>query len=78
MAFSESLKRRARERAGNRCECTRKNCGHGGRCNKRLRIGYWNAHHRVAVKSGGGDMLNNCEVLCLQCHKNTRTYGRNT
>ena len=41
------------ERAGNRCECTRKTCGHDGRCNKRLRTGYWNAHHRVAIKSGG-------------------------
>ena len=77
MGFSASVKQRARELAGGRCECERKSCGHPGRCNKILRRPYWNAHHRRAVKSGGGDTLSNCEALCLQCHKNTRTYGQN-
>ena len=77
MAFPEWVRQRARERAGGQCECKRKICGHSGRCPKRLRAPYWNAHHRVAVKSGGPDTLSNCEALCRTCHKNTRTYGQN-
>ena len=37
--------------------------------------GAWEAHHRVAVKSGGSDAPSNGEALCLDCHKKTRTYG---
>lgn len=38
--------------------------------------GAWEAHHKVAVASGGQDVLSNCKVLCLDCHKKTYTYGR--
>ena len=84
MAFSASVIRAAWERAGGRCECERKRCGHDGRCNKYLAwydrgndyaYGGWEAHHRVAVASGGSDTLSNCEILCIKCHKNTGTYG---
>ena len=85
MAFSPDTVLAAWQRSGGRCECGRSTCGHGYRCNKRLDwyargndnspFG-WEAHHKVAVASGGSDALSNCEILCIPCHKNTRTYGR--
>ena len=83
MAFSQSVIKQAWDRAGGKCECRRKTCGHGARCNKQLvwenhsegERGAWEAHHVTAVASGGSDTLSNCEILCLDCHKNTRSYG---
>lgn len=81
MAFSDETKDQAYKRSGGRCECTRQHTGmsaphHGGRCTKTFaRHGDWQAHHKVAVASGGSDALSNCEVLCTQCHQLTRTYG---
>ena len=34
MSFSKEVKMQAFERAGGRCECTRKECGHGDRCQR--------------------------------------------
>lgn len=84
MPFSEEVKRKAWERAGGRCECKRVSCGHPYRCNKQLiytnhnegERGAWEAHHIVAEINGGSNTLSNCEVLCLDCHKNTKSYGR--
>lgn len=85
MAFSETIVLKAWERAGGKCECRRRTCGHAGRCNKQLvwenrgeegQRGAWEAHHATAVASGGADILSNCEILCLECHKNTGSYGR--
>lgn len=84
MAFPESIVKKAWERAGGKCECRRKICGHPRRCNKQLvwdnrkegQRGAWEAHHITAVASGGDDTLSNCEILCLECHKNTGSYGR--
>ena len=86
MAFSDSVIAAAWQRAGGMCECGRNSCGHGPwRCNKTLNwnargndyaAGGWEAHHKTAVASGGTDTLSNCEILCIACHKNTRTYGR--
>ena len=50
------------------------------RCGKQLLLegewGAWEAHPRVAVKSGGSDAPSNGEALCLDRHKKTRTdYG---
>ncbi len=83
MAFSKSVIDKAWERSGGHCECERKSCGHTGRCNKQLvyenrnegKRGAWEAHHKKAVKDGGEDTLSNCEILCLDCHKNTSSYG---
>ena len=44
MAFSDSVKNAAFRRAGGRCECRRRVCGHAGRCSKSLANG-WHAHH---------------------------------
>lgn len=86
MAFSSSVIEAAWQRSGGKCECSRSTCGHGyRRCNKALSryargddnaSGGWEAHHKVSVESGGSDNLSNCEILCISCHKNTRTYGR--
>ena len=73
MAFSENVKREAFIRAGGHCEC----------CNKELvwqnheegERGAWEAHHKISVAAGGQDTLSNCKILCLDCHKKTRTYG---
>ena len=85
MGFSKEVIQEAWDRAGGRCECRRTNCKHGGlRCNKELvwknrsegERGAWEAHHITAVASGGTDTVSNCEILCLDCHKKTRSYGR--
>jgi len=86
MAFSETVVKKAWERAGGKCECLRKTCGHlNGRCGKVLvcqnrgkdgERGAWEAHHKTAHAIGGADTLSNCEILCVDCHKNTRSYGR--
>lgn len=80
MAFSDDIVKKAWQRAGERCECKRVNCTHRGRCNKSLLWGSrgkeskygWEAHH---INSNGSDTLSNCEILCIDCHKNTRSYG---
>ncbi len=85
MAFPNSVVEQAWKRAGGKCECRRKICGHGTRCNKQLVWenrggegvrGAWEAHHVTAVSSGGSDTLSNCEILCQDCHKNTESFGR--
>lgn len=81
MAFPLSVVQQAWQRAGGKCECKRTICGHTGRCNKQLvwenrgkegARGAWEAHH---ITAGGPDTLSNCEILCLDCHKKTQTYG---
>lgn len=75
MAFSQSVKDSAYQRAGGKCECTMSGCGHGTRCNKSLGSN-WHAHHKTAQASGGADTLSNCLAMCIPCHENTRTYGK--
>jgi 5-methylcytosine-specific restriction endonuclease McrA len=74
MAFSEATKTQAIKRAGYRCECKRGSHMHGrsGRCIKALTKGVAEFHHKLAVASGGGDGLSNCEVLCRPCHARVR------
>jgi 5-methylcytosine-specific restriction endonuclease McrA len=76
MAFSDEVANAAWRRAGGKCECTRLNCGHSGRCNAALTANNWHAHHRTAVVVGGADTLSNCEALCIPCHRKTASYGR--
>lgn len=74
MAFSEETRRKIFDNAGGKCE----------RCDKQLVFanhnegerGAWEAHHRTAVSKGGDDTASNGEALCLDCHKETRSYGR--
>ncbi len=80
MVFSEDVIKKAWERADSKCECKRDICGHSSRCNKILKWESsgaeseygWEAHH---INSNGPDTLDNCEILCQQCHKNTQSYG---
>lgn len=74
MAFSQDVKEQAYRRAGGKCECRRTVCGHSGRCNKSL-AGGWHAHHKLSQAAGGSDGLENCEALCIPCHKNTGSFG---
>ena len=78
MAFSEDTVKQAFARSGGRCECTRSSHpSHTGRCPETFTYGErgtkWEAHHRVAVSSGGDDSLANCEILCTKfCHPQVR------
>ena len=84
MAFSQSVIDQAWRRSSGKCECIRSQHYHSGRCNKPLNyanrgkdasVGGWEAHHKTSVASGGSDVLSNCEILCMDCHKKTQTYG---
>ena len=66
MAFSEEIKRQALARASNRCE----------KCGRAVTMSTSHAHHMTSVDSGGKDILSNCKILCIPCHKDTLTYGR--
>jgi len=81
MAFSEETINRAWKRADGKCECRRSSHNHSYvRCGKNLVFanhgregrGAWEAHH---INSSGGDGLTNCEILCWDCHQNTRSFG---
>ena len=77
MAFSETTKTTAYIRSGGRCECKRTSHPHHiKRCAKRLARKTAQFHHILSVAAGGSDGLANCQVLCLRCHKLTRSYGR--
>jgi hypothetical protein len=70
MAFSESVVGDAWKRSEGYCErCGERlvweNRGREGR-------GCWEAHHKSA---NGVDTLNNCEVVCFDCHKKTQSFG---
>ena len=70
MAFPQSVRVKAYRRAGGQCECTRPDCGHWGRCPAAL-VDDWHAHHRQPQAADGPDTLDNCEALCVPCHRNT-------
>lgn len=76
MAISQETRNTIYKRAGGQCECTMQ-CSHhaGKRCTHSLGTG-WEAHHKVAVSSGGSDAPSNLTAMCATCHKNTRTYGK--
>ena len=87
MAFTGEVIWNAFQRAGERCECTRSRCNHPGnphRCSRQFRYEDrarsdehgWQATHKQSISSGGSDGLENCEILCVPCHKNTLSYGR--
>jgi hypothetical protein len=76
MPFSDDVKDRAFVRSGGKCECTRTNHPHRGRCGARLTRATAEFHHITAQSVGGSDGLSNCEVLCHECHVGTASYGR--
>lgn len=75
MSTSDSLRAVLLVRSGGRCECTMLSCSHhraGSRCPRMLRAN-WQVHRRSA---GEEYSLGNTIVMCPDCHRNTRTYGR--
>lgn len=66
MAFSKETKQEALEKADYKCEC----------CGKKVTMETCEAHHEHSVRAGGGDELSNCKILCIDCHKKTRSYGK--
>jgi hypothetical protein len=78
MALKESVVDQAWARSGGRCECTDTSHGHSKQCGHELLrdrrcaepFYWWEAHKKVA---GGDDTLINCEILCQECSKQTRT-----
>ena len=74
MAFSAQVISTAWENAHGHCEKCGKQLSWGNR--GRDGRGSWEAHHKTAVSSGGSDVLSNCKILCFDCHKETRTFGR--
>lgn len=75
MPFPENILHEAFARAGGKCECTLQHEGqkaphHGGRCPRGFaRYGpYWEPHHVKAEDRGGPDTIDNCQVLCFECH----------
>ncbi len=83
--FSDEVVQVAYERSKDRCECDRADCdeGHSGRCKTTFKFsdrGHeeddWNAHHWRARKKGGTGSVENCEIVCVPCHKSTDSYGK--
>ena len=78
MAFSDSVKDQAFKRSGGQCECRRySHTNHSGRCTATITRHSAEYHHVTAVAAGGHDGLSNCEALCVTCHRQTDSYGRN-
>ncbi len=83
--FPEDVRKKAFARAGGRCECTAEHLSAGnpphrsGRCPRHFSYeqkageGKWEAHH---IKAGGSGTLENCKILCVECHKLTKSYGK--
>ena len=74
MAFSNETVVAAFRRANGKCETCGKTLCFENR-GKEGAWGAWEAHHITAVERGGSDGLSNCKILCLACHKKTKTYG---
>jgi 5-methylcytosine-specific restriction protein A len=77
MAFPDWVKDAAFRRSGGRCECRRSSHGHPfGRCSATITRYGAEFHHITSQAAGGPDTLENCEALCITCHRQTRSYGR--
>lgn len=84
-AFDDLTVKKAFKRSGGRCECTNTSCGHTGQCSARFAFddratsddeSGWQAHHIKAQADGGSDAGSNGRILCVPCHKNTESFGR--
>lgn len=73
MGFSKEVIDRAWKRADGKCERCGKDLSYSNHSEGEM--GAWEAHHIKAQNDGGDDRLSNCKILCLDCHKNTKSYG---
>lgn len=58
-SFSDKQQRQAYINQGKKC---------GGRCGRELPLAVLEGHHRVAFADGGETVLENCVMLCHDCH----------
>lgn len=80
MEFPLMVVEEAWERAGGRCECHHSAHGHHIPCGRPLKLESrdsdnrdgWVAH---AHDKDGTRTLDNCEILCYRCYKQTRIYS---
>ncbi|MDD3976402.1 MAG: HNH endonuclease signature motif containing protein [Candidatus ainarchaeum sp.] len=73
MSFDETTIKLAWDRADGKCEKCKKQLLWESR-GKESEYG-WEAHHIKAVSDGGSDKLENCKILCQECHKRTHSFG---
>lgn len=68
--FTRKTKQEALQRSGLRCEAagTRYGFEEGQRCNCSLSLGV-QYDHAVPDALGGGNSLENCLAICVQCHR---------
>lgn len=65
-----------RDNADNRCQCVLKGCPHPGapgRCMRLLNAAQGEIHRTDRSKP---HTPGNCILLCVECHRNTPTYGK--
>lgn len=82
MAFSQLVVNTAWKMSAGTCQCRKDLHEHAnGRCGKQLVFenrgregrGAWEAHHIITA---AGDILSNCDILCWECHRDTKSFGR--
>jgi len=74
--FTEDVVKSAFERCGGQCECELRGCGHVGECPQIFRYEDratsertgWQAHHKIPVSENGPATVENCQILCTDCH----------
>ena len=69
--FPDTIVDQAWNNAHSKCQRCKKPLNKGSR-GKESPMG-WEAHHK---NSNGPATASNCEILCQDCHKGTRNYGR--
>ena len=75
MPFSQNTLREAYYLAKGRCECQREGHGHAERCGEEIvwqrygliGVGGWQARPWTPLEEGGGDDVENCEIVCWKC-----------
>ena len=74
MAFKLTIKDQAYERANGKCERCGKHCA---RIQTQYGFNYPESefHHKQSVAADGSNGLSNCEHLCKECHRKTKSYG---
>jgi hypothetical protein len=74
---SQELINQLWRRSGGHCECTSNCHTPQNPCGTPLLAGQWHIHHVTSVAAGGADTTANTLALCIPCHEETRSYGRN-
>lgn len=71
--FSEKIVESAWKNANGHCERCGKLLVRTNRGRNSGQRGCWKAHHKNRSKES---ILSNCEILCVDCHMNTKSYGK--